>query len=903
MPPKTAAQKKQSSKQTVSDNFLLIVESPSKCAKIESYLGEKYQCISSKGHIREIDGLSSINTKDRFQIEYTPIKDKRDHIEILKSTVKKYSPANILLATDDDREGEAIAWHICQVCGLDLVQTKRIVFHEITQPALLEAVANPTRINLSLVAAQQARQVLDLIVGFKISPLLWRNLGSNRKNALSAGRCQTPALRLIFDHHQKYKAASAQNIQQIHRISAIFTNRGIKFDLSVDLTSQESLLDFLEKSKTHEHRLTIGKTRPSIRSPPKPFNTSRLLQTASNQFRLSPKRTMELCQTLYQSGLITYMRTECQKYSDVFLQKIANHIRTEYGEAYVGDFSNIILLDTTMPHEGIRVTNIALKTMTSNDPMLSKMYSLIWKNTVESCMATAKYNMTDYMVDCPHPPHHLIGGEAAEAAEYKYTMETPVFLGWRKIEIKDATGVQTTESSLALYLEQISKTGSPLTWSLIESKVAVDSRMPHHYTEASLIQTLEDLGIGRPSTFSSIVETIQERGYAKKTDVKGIVQKCAEYKLRQIYEPTKSTSQHTIEKTAVSSQYLIEKTESEKTFGDERDKLVIQPTGILVLEFLLQHFDDCFSYDYTRTMETELDVLSSQPSEQALESWHHICRKCFDDITERSKPLAKQTKQTFALSDTADHVLVFNTYGASIKNTATSQYSKTRPEIELDLEKAKRGEYTMAELIWREDNGYLGVLPGKYKDKNENENKDDNKDKGYPVYLKKGKFGLYAEWENSSGKQTISLKPLNKTANEISLKDVIRVIEKKTAPMSQEDAAAMFLPQSDLDLELELDLDDGCCDLTMNVRGYGQEQKSTTKSSAASGGGSEKSLLRSLRPDLSIRKGKFGPYIFHKTSQMSAPKFHPIKPLKDKWEKMSNLELIAAIENTYHLSI
>jgi len=240
--------------------------------------------------------------------------------------------------------------------------------------------------------------------------------------------------------------------------------------------------------------------------------------------------------------------------------------------------------------------------------------------------------------------------------------------------------------------------------------------------------------------------------------------------------------------------------------------------------------------------------------------------------------------------------LIFNTYGASIartpelrglsgdglpskdnKNTATSQYSKIRPEIELDLEKAKRGEYTMAELIWREDNGYLGVLPGKES-----------------VYLKKGKFGLYAEWEDA-GKQTISLKPLNKSANEINLQDVIQLLEKKTttAMMSQEDAAAMFLPQSDLGLD-----DDGeVCGLNI-VRGYGQDPKSN-----AASGGNEKSVLRSLRPDLSIRKGKFGPYIFHKTSQMSAPKFHPIKHLKGKWEKMSDLELIAAIENTYHLSI
>ena len=871
-------------------NFLLIVESPSKCAKIESYLGPKYQCISSKGHIREIDGLSSINTKDKFQIEYTLIKEKRDHVETMKKTVAKYSPLNILLATDDDREGEAIAWHICQVCGLDPVVTKRIVFHEITQPALLAAVNAPTKINLSLVAAQQARQVLDMVVGFKISPLLWRNLGSNRKNALSAGRCQTPALRLVYDHHQKYTQLRSVGMTQIYKVSGIFTNRAIKFDLDTDITSQESLLKFLEKSKTHEHRLTIGKTRPSTRTPPKPFNTSRLLQIASNQCRLSPKQTMNLCQTLYQSGLITYMRTECQKYSDVFLKKSSEYIKTEYGEAYVGDLAAITLLDATMPHEGIRVTNLSLTSMTSNDAGLTRLYGLIWRNTVESCMATAKYNMTEYSVS-----------SSLKDTQYKYTMETPVFLGWRRVEIKDATALtntQATESSLALYLEQIAKSLTPLAWSLIDSKVTIDSRMPHHYTEASLIQKLEDLGIGRPSTFSSIVETIQERGYVKKTDVKGILQKCTEYKLRP-------SSSH---------QFVIDKTESEKSFGDEKDKLVIQPTGILVLEFLLQHFDDCFSYDYTKSMESELDIISSRPSDEALATWHEICRKCFDDITEKSKPLAKQTKQTFPLSDTADHVLVFNTYGASIKTLLKGkpEYSKIRPEVELDLEKAKRGEYTMAELIWREDNGCLGEYQGS------------------PVYLKKGKFGLYAEYgteiSKPKGKNTINLKPLNKEANEIVLEDVVGLIEQKSNVINQEDAAAMFLPQS------VFDTDGSMSELSVMKSGYGQEAKSNVRITpdakreeledssekthrvfvgrmelspvAPSGGtGSNKTLLRALRPDLSIRKGKYGPYIFHQTAKMSKPAFHPIKPLKDKWESMANLELITAIENTYRLSI
>ena len=896
MPPKSSP-KKQSSKKTVScngtqpsDNFLLIVESPSKCAKIESYLGEKYQCISSKGHIREIDGLSSIDTKDKFQIEYTLIKEKKDHIETLKKTVSKYSPLNILLATDDDREGEAIAWHICQVCALDPLTTKRIVFHEITQPALLAAVNSPTRINLSLVAAQQARQVLDMVVGFKISPLLWRSIGGNKKNALSAGRCQTPALRLVFDHHQKYTELRATGVSQIYRVSGIFTNRAIKFDLDTDITSQELLLEFLEKSKTHDHRLTIGKTRPSTRSPPKPFNTSRLLQVASNICRLSPKQTMNHCQTLYQSGLITYMRTECQKYSDVFLKKSSEYIKSEYGETYIGDLESIKLVDTTMPHEGIRVTNLSLYSMTSNDAGLSRLYGLIWRNTVESCMAIAKYNMTDYSVSSPS-----VSDMCLDSAKYKYTMETPVFLGWRRVEIKDVgslTETQATESSLSLYLEQISKSSNPLVWSMIDSKVTIDSKLPSHYTEASLIQKLEDLGIGRPSTFSSIVETIQERGYVKKTDVKGIVKKCTEYILRPPSVPS-SSSQHIY--------CVIDKTEKEKSFGDEKDKLVIQPTGILVLEFLLQHFDDCFSYDYTKSMESELDIISSRTSEEALATWHEICKKCFDDITERSKPLAKQTKQIFALSDTADHVLIFNTYGASIKSllrggdNGKQEYAKIRPDIELDLEKAKRGEYTMAELIWREDNGCLGEY------------------QGASVYLKKGKFGLYAEWSNADYKEkgkvktgdknTISLKPLNKAANEIVLEDVVRLIEQKSTPMDEEDAASMFLPQSVLDTDGEdiLTLGSGI------VKGYGQATNNVESSSPMVSFGdqrkSEKTLLRALRPDLSIRKGKYGPYIFHQTAKMSTPKFHPIKPLKDKWESMSNLELIAAIENTYRISI
>ena len=871
MPPKSAK------KIQTSNNYLLIVESPSKCAKIESYLGEKYQCISSKGHIREIDGLSKINVKDRFQIEFTPIKEKRDQIDLLKKTIAKYPAPNILLATDDDREGEAIAWHICQVCGLDPTKTNRIVFHEITQPALLAAVANPTKINLSLVAAQQARQVLDLVVGFKISPLLWRHIGGNRKNALSAGRCQTPALRLVGDHHKLYKDALEKGANQVHRVTGIFTNKSVAFHLDREFADQSDLSAFLESSRAFEHRLSLSAPKPSTKSPPKPFNTSRLLQVASNQMRISPKTTMNLCQTLYQSGLITYMRTDCQKYARVFLDKCAAYIVEEFKDPkYVGPLDAIELVDASMPHEAIRVTNLALRHFTNPDGLLTRLYKLIWRNTVESCMSAAKYAVTDVSISAPVIKE--------SEASYKYVVETPVFLGWKRLEIKDGgvkenplispetpdlTAAQSADAGILFYFEQIAAAGNPVSWSLIESKVAMDSRAPSHYTEASLIQKLEDLGIGRPSTFSSIVETIQERGYAKKTAVPGIKQKCREFKMRPA-DP-------------------IETIETEKVFGEEKDKLVIQTTGELVIEFLTAHFDECFSYGYTKSMEDSLDVIASQSSEQALTEWHQICRRCWDDIAERSKPLAKQTKQTFALADSSEYVLVFNSYGPSLKKTAddgSTEYYQVRSDADLDLEKAKRGEYRVDELIWREDNGCLGTY------------------QGAPVYLKRGKFGLYAEYGSGKKKDTISLKGMTDVTN-ILLKDVVKLIERPKA-IDNADAAAMFLPQftEGFAENLVKGYGEDCVALAQNSSTtFGGGDKGTDKGNDKGAEKANKSVLRHLRKDLSIRKGKYGPYVFHQTDAMSKPDFYALKPIAKTWESMDNLELIAWILNTYRINI
>jgi DNA topoisomerase-1 len=803
--------------------YLLIVESPSKCSKIESYLGESYQCISSKGHIREIDGLSAINVNDRFQIQYKWIDEKKSHIETMIKIVSSYLPENVFLATDADREGEAIAWHICQVCSLNVFTTKRIVFREITQPALLHAVQNPSIMNLSLVAAQQARQVLDLIVGYKISPLLWRYLGGNKKNALSAGRCQTPALQLVVDHNKQYKDSFIHNISLVNQITGIFTTHMLPFQLtrtfsSVALNNSTSVLsdeckEFFALSHEFKHYLSVGESRRSLKSSPKPFNTSRLLQVASNSLKLSPKLTMSLCQTLYQMGLITYMRIDCQKYSEVFIQKAFEYIEKEFSAAYTCEPDDIIIKDISFPHEAIRVTNLQLKHFTNENSKLTKLYGLIWRNTVESCMSAATYNLTDVFVSAPLK------------SQYKYSIEVPVFLGWKRLEIHDSKEIvkeQAENSALVLYLKSIESAGNPVSWSLIKSIMHLDVQLPSHYTEASLIKKLEDMGIGRPSTFSSIVETIQDRGYVKKSNVSGLTILCDEFEIR----PNHETSGTVLE----------------RTFGQETNKLVVQPTGLLVSEFLQTHFEDCFSYGYTKTMEDELDIITSLTGEVAMDTWHEICRRCHDEIIERLKPLVKQTKQTFALADSAEYVLQFNTYGPSLKRSledGTAEYCKVRTDAEIDLDKARRGEYLFSELVLREEDNKLGMY------------------KGHPIQLKKGKYGYYVEWNE----KTYSVKSAL-----VQFDDAVELIvkkEKESHKLSEEDATKMFLPVSN------------------NI--------------------TNKSAIRILRTDLSIRKGKYGEYVYHKNSKMDNPKFYPLNAIKDKWKQMTDIELITWISNTHHV--
>jgi len=435
MPPKFVMKKTQVPASASCATYLIIVESPSKCAKIESFLGKEYSCIASMGHIRHITGLGSIDIANQFAIKFDILPDKKDHIQVLKSTVAKFSKKNVIIATDDDREGEAIAWHICEVCGLNIATTHRILFHEITEPAIKTAVKNPTKINMDLVKAAHARQVLDMLVGFKISPLLWKYLYCNKKNSLSAGRCQTPALRLVYDNMKERETKQSSNS---YKIMAIFLQQRLSFCLQIDSSSLSSITQpmaqqFLEKSKIHDHILSVGKSRETYSSQPKPFNTSQLLQTASNRLHMSPKETMANCQKLYQDGHITYMRTDSTKYSADFLQEAGEYIGAKYGAPSIGDFDKIVQKDSTNPHEAIRVTHIQTEKLNHmTDQRIANLYSLIWRNTVESCMAPAKYEATTLTISAPSM--NTVG--TTIETFYKHVLEIPLFLGWKLVGSK-----------------------------------------------------------------------------------------------------------------------------------------------------------------------------------------------------------------------------------------------------------------------------------------------------------------------------------------------------------------------------------------------------------------------------------------------------------------------------------
>ena len=574
-------------------NTLILVESPAKCKKIESFLGPGYKCLATFGHLRELTSLDNIDINNDFTVKYSLISARKSNITELKRAIKDAS--EVLLATDDDREGEAIAWHVCDIFGLNVTKTKRVVFHEITEPAVLHAVQNPSRINMKIVNAQKTRQILDLLVGFKISPMLWKYISNNTEKALSAGRCQTPALKLVYDNYI-HNLELKQGV--VYNTIGLFTNKNIEFALNRQFVSADALTDFLDASSRFEHRITVTKPKQVIRTPPEPFTTSRLQQSASNLFRFSPKETMKICQTLYEQGYITYMRTDSKTYSNVFIDQAGKYIGKLYGDLFVNDAMPSM---TTSAHEAIRPTDISLVDIEGIGSKEQKMYTLIRENTVESCMTPATYWSITASI------------KGFDNTLFTKTSEQRDFPGWTIV--KHAKQEDNMEYNYLLHT-----INSIVKYTKLFAKASF-TNTKSHYTEARLVQLLEEKGIGRPSTFASLVDKIQERGYVVKQDIKGTVVNCSDYEL-----------------SAEGDIYEIETT---REVGQEKGKLVIQNLGIVVVEFLTKHFNDLFNYDYTKTFEDELDKISTGTQEGLL-----VCKAYNDQVDVLTSNLCNEPRIT-----------------------------------------------------------------------------------------------------------------------------------------------------------------------------------------------------------------------------------------------------------------
>ena len=725
------------SKKYSTTTSLVIVESPAKCKKIEQYLGPGYKCLASFGHLRELPSLKNIDIENNFTPTYTVIDNaiKKKQIELLRKEIK--SAGEVLLATDDDREGEAIAWHLCQLYKLDVNKTKRIIFHEITESALQLAVQHPKTIDMDIVHAQQARQILDILVGFKISPMLWKFITKNKENSLSAGRCQTPALRLIYDNDNDINKSEER---KVYNTTGYFTNSNIAFDLSPQgkHESEDEITDFLDGCADFSHIYNCSQPVKVYKKPPEPFTTSRIQQVASNELHYAPKETMRICQLLYEGGFITYMRTDSKTYSAEFLDTVKEYIVRTYaqGEKYISENIDSMATGATKneatkepekkkkakktdkpppqeAHEAIRPTNISLCELPENmDSKEKRMYKLIWENTLESCMTSASFHSVTANIS------------SFQDMKFVYTSELIDFPGWKIVAKK-----YSTENKEYQYLQQI-KQNSIIPYKKICSRVSIKGSK-QHYTEARLVQLLEEKGIGRPSTFSSLVDKIQERGYVKKEDIKGKEIICKDYELENDE---------------------ICEIETKREFGNEKGKLVLQPLGRVVMEFLEKHFDDLFNYNYTSLMEDALDKIAKGEY-----IWHELCNKCNKEIDTLVDGLKDETKIEIKIDE--NNTYMIGKYGPVIKcveEVDGKEEIKFKPiKKDVDTKLLEKGAFTAEDIIDTNKTAKSQYILGQHN--------------GKDVILRKGKFGLYISWgENSKNLKELGNRPIeNITFDEV----------------------------------------------------------------------------------------------------------------------------------------
>lgn len=604
---------------------LMIVESPAKCSKIQSFLGDGYKVIATMGHIRKLDEtLDSVGITKNWEPTYVEISTKKDAISKIRTAAK--GAEEVLLSSDDDYEGEAIAMHICVILKLNPATTQRVVFHEITKTAILAAVAHPRLLDMNKVNAQQARAMLDLLVGFTISKVLWNRVAPK----LSAGRCQTPALRLVVERDAEVENHTSA---AFWKLRGEFRAKSLTFEAqaAVELETQPQAYAILEKVKNNTAAtITSVKTSVSTSNPPKPFITSTLQQEASSIHGLSPKATMQAAQKLYEAGHITYMRTDNAVLSTEAATAIRAYITEAHGEAYLGPPGAFVAGGGEEPpasgstggakkrttkksggaagataaepqaaHEAIRPTHPEEPEPLISDATQKTVYKLIWKRAIQCQMAASLTDVRKVTLTLDADPATVWSAEQTKTQ----------FAGWRILERNDPARVAESEVQYTVGTSELTN-GVKLTWTELHADEQF-TKPKGRYTEASLIAELEKRGIGRPSTFATLVSTIVDREYVEKTNVEGKTQDSRHYTLKPaVWPPSLKTEKHKL--------------------GAEKNKLRSTALGRSVSDFLGREFSDLFNYEFTAAMEADLDGIA-----KGEKPWKSLLQTTWDTYKDR----------------------------------------------------------------------------------------------------------------------------------------------------------------------------------------------------------------------------------------------------------------------------
>ena len=579
---------------------LVIVESPAKAKTLEKFLGKDYKVLSSYGHIRDLKKKAFSIDLDDFTPKYEIPADKTELVKSLKAAAK--AAETVWLASDEDREGEAISWHLSQVLGLNIENAKRIVFHEITKTAILEAIKNPRTIDLNLVNAQQARRVLDRIVGFKLSPVLWKKL----KPSLSAGRVQSVAVRLIVEREREIEAFQTESGFRVNAIFSVPTADGnevnLKADLNTKFKTQEEAQAFLESCKGQTFTIAEISKRPMRKSPAAPFTTSTLQQEAARKLGFTVAQTMMVAQRLYESGRITYMRTDSVNLSSLCLNTSREEIVKHLGERYAKtrQFSTKSK-GAQEAHEAIRPTYISEHEI-EGTTQERRLYELIWKRTIASQMADAETEKTTIKINI-----------SGQQYEFIATGEVVVFDGFLRVyreSFDDDSAEQEEDGTL---LPPVTE-GQTLAFTEMTATQRY-TQQPSRYNEASLVRKLEELGIGRPSTYAPTISTIQQREYVERGDKAGTERTYAVLTLS-----AKSGKISTKEKKEIT--------------GNEKSKLMPTDIGTVVNDFLCEYFPEILDYNFTAKVEKEFDEIAEGDKE-----WQSVLK----DFYTKFEPMIEKT--------------------------------------------------------------------------------------------------------------------------------------------------------------------------------------------------------------------------------------------------------------------